>query len=206
VKFDMRTKKPTTLRTSTPARDWTAIRVAYEENAVSIRALAKTLGMSDMAIRKRAKAEQWSRCARPDVVHTGNVSPAEAAGDALRPGILDAATIDPKVLVSQGRELVGRMLDELSASTTHRGEIETLIIEDTRDDKDGRRRYAMMKAVSLSARAAVVKNLATAAKILSDAAPGGGKREEAKGRAALASKTGRFATPPMPPKLVVNNA
>jgi hypothetical protein len=201
----MRTKAPTKLRTTAPARDWAAIRVAYEENAVSIRALGKTLGMSDMAIRKRAKAEGWSRATRPDVVHTGNVSPAIAAGDALTPGLVEAAETDPRLLVSQGRDLVGRMLDELSASTTHRGEIETLIIEATRDDKDGRRRYAMMKAVSLSARAAVVKNLATAAKILSDAAPVAGKKEEAKDRAERASKSGRFATPPTPPKLIVKN-
>jgi phage terminase small subunit len=33
-----------------------------------------------------------------------------------------------------------------------------------------------------------------------------GKKEQAKDRAAQASKTGKFATPPTPPKLVVNNA
>jgi hypothetical protein len=187
---------------------WAGIRASYEANSSSVRGLAAEHGMSHTAILKRAKAENWTRAARPDVVHTGNVAVEQTVksngpSDVLGLALAEVAEIGPKVLVSRGRDLVARLFDELSASTTHRGEIENLIIDETRGDKDGRRRYAMMKAVSLSARAAVVKNLALAAKTLSDAAPTGGKKEETRDRAAVASKIGRFATPPTPPKLVV---
>jgi len=186
-------------------RDWAAIRAAYEANDVSIRALATKYGVSHPAIHKRAKAEEWTRAPRPDLKHTGNVSIGEATAAPAIPSLAEVAMVDPKVLVSQGRDLVARLFDELSASTMHRGELEKLIVEDTRDDADGRRRYAMMKAVNLSTRAAVLKNLATASKTLSETVPTLGKKEEARDRAAAASKSGRFATPPMPPKLVVNN-
>lgn len=117
---------------------------------------------------------------------------------ALAPGI------ESRDLIEGGRELAARMLDELSATTTHLGEIEQAIEEYTADDKDGRRRYAMLKAVNLASRSAVLKNIATVAKTLSEvsAAPGG-KKADAAARAGKAA-AGKFAAPEMP-KLVVNN-
>jgi hypothetical protein len=69
-----------------------------------------------------------------------------------------------------------RLLSELDASTTHIGELHQLIEDFTADDRDGRRRHAVQQAVNLSTRATIMKNLASAAKTLAEAAPG--KREE----------------------------
>jgi hypothetical protein len=185
-----------------PNRDWSTIREAYEIGALAVRALAREHNLSDMAIRKRAKAEGWTRKPRPDVCREPTPSP--AAAELMVSSTLAAVVdVDPKVLVEQGRDLTHRLMDELSATSSHVGEIEEAITAYTAGDKDGQRRYAMLKAVGLPTRANVLKTLALAAKALTEAAPG--KKEEAKDAAAKAGKSGRFATPPTPPKLVVNN-
>ena len=52
-----------------------------------------------------------------------------------------------------------RLLDELDATTAHIGEIETAIEIATANDDNTRRQDAMMRAVSLKARAETVKSL-----------------------------------------------
>jgi hypothetical protein len=70
----------------------------------------------------------------------------------------------PLRLVAQTRVLIARMLDELDAVTTHQGELAEEILAATAADRDPRRRNAMLRAISLSSRAATLKNLAAAAK------------------------------------------
>ena len=94
-------------------------------------------------------------------------------------------------------------MDELSSTTTHIGEIEELIDEETAHDKDGRRRYAMKQAVSLSTRAGILKNLTLAAKTLAEAEPQG-KKAQRQAAAVESSSSGIFAVPEAP-KLVVSN-
>jgi len=185
-----------------PGCDWSAIRMAYEVSTVSVRALSRECGLSNVAIHKRAKAEGWIRKPRPDVSHAPTPSPA-AAELTVSPTLAAAIDVDPKVLIRQGRDLTHRLMDELDATTSHVGELEEAIAAYTADDKDGQRRFAMLKAVGLPTRANVLKTLALAAKTLAEAAPG--KKEEAKEAAATAAKSGRFAMQPTPPKLVVDN-
>lgn len=187
--------------------NWAVIRAAYEAGDISIRAMARDAGVSDAAVRKRARAEGWQKPKRPDKVHDGRPV---AARDARAPTparerassmVADAAAQDPKAIAKRGHALVVRLLDELETTSSYVGELEGLIIAETAEDRDGRRRTAMLRAVELSSRAVVLKNLALAAKTLAEAGPG--KREEA-ALAAKAANSGRFATPP-PPKLVVDN-
>jgi|SRR5690348_3867968 hypothetical protein len=183
-----------------PDPDWAAIRMAYEASAMSIRALARERGLSDVAISKRAKAEGWTRKPKPP----GEPIPSPAAAELkVSPKLAAVVDVDPKMLIKHGRDLTRRLMDELDATTSHVGEIEEAIAAYTADDKDGQRRFAMLKAVGLPTRANVLKTLALAAKTLAEAAPG--KKEEAKEAAATAAKSGRFAMQPTPPKLVVDN-
>lgn len=64
--------------------------------------------------------------------------------------------------IANAKDLTGRLLDELDAVTAHLGEIQDLIEIETIGDKDSRRREAMLKAVSLPARAGVLKTLVAA--------------------------------------------
>lgn len=190
-----------------PARkpDWPMIRVAYESGAISDRALAREHGLSDTAIRKRAKAEKWQKASRPDLMHRGNPSQraaAEASANSPPREVRQPSpAMTPDQIIDRGRGLAVRLLDELETTTAYVGELEEMILTETEDDRDGRRRHAMQKAIDLPSRAAVLKNLALAAKTFAEAMPG--KKEE---RADAAKKVGvgRFETPAAP-KLVVNN-
>lgn len=97
------------------------------------------------------------------------------------------------------------MLQELDGLTANLGAIEDAIHEETRDDQNGRRRRAMLQAVSLPTRALTLKTIARALAVLREADLGArkGKKQQREENAQKAA-TGRFATP-APPKLVVNN-
>ena len=165
---------------------------------MSIRALARERGLSDVAISKRAKAEGWTRKPKPQP--TPSLAAAELK---VSPTLAAAVDVDPKVLIKHGRDLTRRLMDELDATTSHVGEIEEAIAAYTAGDKDGQRRFAMLKAVGLPTRANVLKTLTLAAKTLAEAAPG--KKEEAQEAATTAATSGRFAMQATPPKLVVDN-
>lgn len=111
---------------------------------------------------------------------------------------------DPEQIVGRGQNLILRLMDELDASTSNAETIEELInihIEDTRA------KAAMMKAVSLSGRAGVIKALATALKTLSEAktaAPEGKKAQRQAAAEAVATSGNKFA-PRSGPRLAVSN-
>jgi len=210
--------------TSRPTIDWLKVRAAYERGGLSDRALARKHGVTPPAIRYRSAKEGWVKpTLGPQAVAVpsrvpGRTRPAAsqqtrpvatpAAARApvpieisVSPSLAAAVTAEPVDLVVFGRGLTGRLFDELDATTTYRGQLEDLIINETAGDLDGRRRQAMLKAVGLPTRAAVLKNLALATRILADAAPG--KKATAEQLAKKAG-SGRFGVPAAP-KLVVNN-
>jgi hypothetical protein len=190
--------------------DWSVIQGAFERGEVSGRALARKYCLSHTAIQKRARSESWTRPVQSDRRHPSRrsqvktvpaIGAAKPAAPEVRASPTLAAVADPKAIIDMGRDLAVRLLDELQATTAHLGEIEDLIVSETASDQDGRRRHAMLLAVGLPTRAAVLKNLTLAAKTLAEVAPG--KRVKAED-AAKSAGTGRFSTPPAP-KLVVNN-
>ncbi len=168
--------------------NWIEISAAYQVNTCSVRALARRHGVSHTAVQKRAAADGWERHPRPVAQRQQKISAQPA------PKI-----VDPKLIVDRGRDLALRLLDELDATTAHLGEIEAAIVNETADDPDGRRRQVMLRAVDLPRRAAILKDIATAARTLGDAAPG--KKEQAAAAAGQAA-SGRYATPATPLRLV----
>lgn len=177
--------------------DWTAIRADFEGRKLSNRRIAKKHGVSESAIRKRAEAENWVRTAHQSAhsAHQAHVVILPPSAQARRRSGGPA-----KGHVELGSDLALRLLDELDAATTHAGELEEMIVEETAGDANTRRRSAMMKAVSLPVRALTLKTIAQALGALKGVEGEKGKKELAAERA-QAAVTGRFAPRP-PPKFV----
>lgn len=145
----------------------------------------------------------------------------EGAGRKKKPGgkIKPTARTTLITAVRAAKGLTLRLLDELDAITTHHGELEDLIEIETASDEDyGRRRDAMLKAIGLPSRAAVLKQLLAATRAWSElerpaAKPvlskGDGHKPPAQGKkaeraaAAKEASVGKFA-PPSPPRGPLN--
>lgn len=154
-----------------PGPDWAAIEAEYTKTSKPVREIARWFSISDTAIRKKAKAEGWKRN-EPASSHC------EPAAIVAVPAVITAAASDVGSIISRGRNLVVRLMDELEAATTHIGELETMIETVTAGDKDPRARNALYKAVDLPVRAGALKNLANALKTLNES-KNTGKKEQA---------------------------
>ena len=166
--------------------DWDRIELEYLAGEVSIREIADRHEISEGAIRKRAKAEGWVRAVR-------RAMPVRTSGEiASRTPREPSEPVEAAVIAERGRQLVGRMLDELDATTTHQGELEEMIEDVTADDRDGKRRDAMLGAISLGGRAKTLKELATAFKTINEASAPQGKKAAQKDRAREVAGSSRF--------------
>ena len=185
--------------------DWDGIEQAFRFSSKSNRAIAKEFGVSEGAIRKRAAAEGWEkgvaagvRQPRPELEDAGRTSPAPAPAGGNRDAL---SAIDRSI------DLAHRMLDELDAATCAIGELEELIYTETEDDRDGRRRAALLRATSISTRTTALKTIQQsldALQILQAKQSGGLKGDGKKAERAAAARQavgGRFA--PAPPPLSV---
>ncbi len=188
--------------------NWPEIHVGYEENQISVRALARMYHISDTAIHKRATAEKWGpRKPAPDQLRHGSpsasVTRAMSAARQLREGTdglqssspPERATLTLAQLVRRMRGVIEDLLRELAETTKHIGEIEDEIINETSRDGDGRRRQAMLRAISLPSRSLVAKNLAQAIRGLSHrTAPKPlGKKEQGQRNAEFLAKNSMFS-------------
>lgn len=188
------------------AVDWSEIERDFRTGTMSIREIARWYGVTDTAIRKKAKAGGW---VRENADHSSQPKGAKEPRPEPEPKVyvgtvLTPENARPEAIVGRGRNLVLRMLDELEASTSRFGELEGLI-ESAYDTGDGdKAKQAALAAVSLKSRAEVLKALATAAKTLGETGAAGGKKEERQRAAEGVASGGRFA-PRTPPKLVVSN-
>ncbi|WP_223799103.1 hypothetical protein [Sphingomonas nostoxanthinifaciens] len=157
--------------------DWQRIEIEYCSGEDSIREIADRHDISDTAIRKRAKVEKWVR-----KVRTANRR--EPERQPPPPAPIDPETpVDAAAIADGGRALVARMLDELDVVTSHRGELEDMILQATEDDDDAARRDGMMRAVGLAGRANTMKTLALALKTLNEAAAPQGKKAQQQDKA-----------------------
>ena len=186
------------------APDWPAVRADYLRSEESLRDIAEWHGISDTAIRKRAKAENWPPRAK-QVRKVVKCEPPVRTTPMPRPSTPEAAekAADPGEIANAGRGLLRRLLDELDTVTANVGELEDMIVGETVGDANPKRRDAMFKAVSLGGRASTLKELATAFKTLNEASAPQGKKAAAQGKADAIA--GRFR-PIGPPQLkpVVN--
>lgn len=167
--------------------DWPKIEREFLAGKDSIREIADRHGISDTAIRKRAKTGGWVRAASKPIRREPEPTlPAPPLVDLSEP-------IDPTSIADGGRGLVFRMLNELDIITTRRGELEDMIIAATERDDDDARRDAMMRSVNLTGRANNLKTLALAFKTLNEASAPQGKKAATQERAAQVGGTSRFA-------------
>lgn len=162
---------------SRKATDWEAIERDYRAGLLSIREVAKVHGVSDKAIRNKAKENGWERDLSDKInekVRTGLVRTQSAAADLKteREIIETAAATVVQVVrghrkhISRQIELVDTLTEQLVGAAGSRDEIEAAIFDETAGDKDGKRRSAMLKAVSLPTHASAAVNLANALKTL----------------------------------------
>lgn len=159
-------KKPT---------DWESIEREYRAGVLSIREIAKAHDLSDTAIRKKAKADDWQRDLSAQVAEKVRSelvrSEVRTADPQTEREIVEvaAATVvqvvrSHRVRIKQGNALVELLTKQLMDVAGSRDQFEEAIEMETENDANPKRRSILMKAVSLSTHAAIAVNLANATK------------------------------------------
>lgn len=160
--------------------DWEAIERAYRAGALSIRTIAERNGISDTAIRKKAKASGWARDLSDQVrkevrnkLVRGEVREEQCANPERDAEIVEeAAEEGARVVRSHRRDirkatnLANLLMDDLLATISKREEIEDSIESETADDTNGMRRATMLSAVALPSNAKTLFQLSSAMKNL----------------------------------------
>lgn len=156
--------------------DWTGIENAYRAGIQSIRQIAHEYGVTDKAIRNRAKKFKWTRDLAPrvrqrakELVRADSPQSSRARTKADdEEAVEQEAKVAADVLrthrkdIAQGRTLVINLFQELHTENTQLDELHDAILDETAADRDKKRRNAMLKAISLPARAGVMRDLAGA--------------------------------------------
>jgi hypothetical protein len=165
---------------TTKQPDWEAIERAYRAGALSIRTIAERNGISDTAIRKKAKASGWARDLSEQVrkevrnkLVRGEVRDEQCANPERDAEIVEeAAEEGARVVRSHRRDirkatnLADLLMDDLLTTIKRRDEIEDAIDEETADDTNGMRRATMLSAVALPSNAKTLFQLSSAMKNL----------------------------------------
>ena len=165
---------------TTKQPDWEAIERAYRAGSLSIRTIAERQGVSDTAIRKKAKALGWARDLSDQVrkevrskLVRGEVRNDQGANCELDAEIIEeAAEEGARVVRSHRRDirkatnLANLLMDDLLATIQRREEIEEDIEAETAEDNNGMRRASMLAAVSLPSNSKTLFQLSSAMKNL----------------------------------------
>lgn len=160
--------------------DWNRIERLYRAGLLSVVEIGRETNTPEANIRYHAKKNGWKR----DLTEEMRARTRTKMVENLAQGVSRKETIDQLIgatdedLIEQaartqvqvvrehqktlghGHSLTMRMLNELDATTTHRGELEDMIKSTTAPRRAG----ALINAVSLGARATVMRDLATAAR------------------------------------------
>ncbi|WP_085600410.1 MULTISPECIES: hypothetical protein [unclassified Pseudomonas] len=165
---------------TTKQPDWEAIERAYRAGALSIRTIAERQGVSDTAIRKKAKTLGWARDLSDQVrkevrskLVRGEVRNDQGANRELDAEIIEEAAEEGAQVVRSHRRDIRRatnianlLMDDLLTTIKRREEIEGAIAEETADDESGFRRSSMLAAVALPSNAKTLFQLSSAMKNL----------------------------------------
>ncbi|MBB1617029.1 hypothetical protein A9978_31730 [Pseudomonas sp. UMC65] len=165
---------------TTKQPDWEAIERAYRAGALSIRTIAERQGVSDTAIRKKAKALGWARDLSDQVrkevrskLVRGEVRNDQGANCELDAEIIEEAAEEGAQVVRSHRRdirkatnIANLLMDDLLTTIKRREEIEDAIAEETADDESGFRRSSMFAAVALPSNAKTLFQLSSAMKNL----------------------------------------
>lgn len=164
--------------------NWPEIERDYRAGVKTLRAIAQEHGISEGAIRKRAKRDEWARDltgrieaqAQQNLLRETARSSAHAAADALAEKQLIAinADVQSKLVLShrediqRARRLCLRLLGELEEQTEQAPLLEELADVLQAEDPKGmdKRAAVLRKVISLSQRATSLKTLADALKVL----------------------------------------
>lgn len=163
--------------------DWEAIETAYRAGVMSLREIASQHGISEGAIRKRAKRDDWSR----DL----NAKVKERADDLVRKAevrkqVRNESTLTERVLIEataeviatvrmehrgdirRARELTNTLFDELGAQCADVSALEQLgdIMFDPDDKGRDRLNEIYQKVISLPSRVKSMKDLSDSLKTL----------------------------------------
>src|ERR1700719_1248221 len=157
--------------------DWAKIEPLYRAGVKSVNEIARENGLTEGAIRKHAKKHKWERdltekvrartreklvqdlAGTKDGTYGGTSTNDQRAPQSeevtIEQGALTQITVlrDQRKTIGNGRYLTMRLLADLDATTSHVGELEDLIVA---EEDNAKRRNAMMRAVSLPGRAAVM--------------------------------------------------
>ncbi|MFJ2480694.1 hypothetical protein ACIOWE_10490 [Pseudomonas sp. NPDC087598] len=165
---------------TTKQPDWEAIERAYRAGSLSIRTIAERHGVSDTAIRKKAKALVWARDLSDQVrkevrskLVRGEVRNDQGANCELDAEIIEeAAEEGARVVRSHRRDirkatiLANLLMDDLMTTIQRREEIEEDIEAETSEDNNGMRRASMLAAVGLPSNSKTLFQLSSAMKNL----------------------------------------
>lgn len=156
--------------------DWEAIHGEYRAGQLSNVMLGKKYGVTEGAIRKRAKAEGWQKdladAVRQQVKEKLVRDEVRAPNARDREIVEAAATTGADVVrrhrrdISKGQDIVSMLFGQLEEAATNRAELEDAIEEETKNDETTRRRTQLMRLVSLASHAGVLRDLSAAMKNL----------------------------------------
>lgn len=174
--------------------DWKQIAADFVNKTFSNRELARRYGVSEGAIRKRAKKENWCVPAAEEWERVPERVPPKATfGHDDAPPLIPAedevtrkAAADVGSLVERGRELILQLMAELKLVNDNVHLLEEIVEIEHGGEKNPRHRLALLRALSLPVRSQAAKNLATALSTLKEVGPG--KKEEAEKRAKTAEQ------------------
>ncbi len=185
--------------------NWKAIERAFCKGDESLRAIARQHGVSDAAIRKRAKSRGWPP--RP----SANCEP-KCEPDGAVDGITAAGGEEPEQRVETAADLVPEVvrilelqLEELRLVSGNVALLRRIISEETRGDRSPKRRQLMERVLSIPVRALAAKNLASALSsirgVLTQNPPPRplGKKEGRQAAAEEYAASGGIFAPPPPP-------
>ncbi|MGY4663226.1 hypothetical protein [Pseudomonas sp. NFIX28] len=165
---------------TTKQPDWEAIERAYRAGALSIRTIAERNGISDTAIRKKAKASGWNRDLSEQVrkevrnkLVRGEVRDEQCANPEHDAEIIEEAAEEGATVVRSHRRdirkatnLANLLMDDLLMTIQKREEIEDAIVDETAEDTNSMRRGSMLAAVGLPSNAKTLFQLSSAMKNL----------------------------------------
>lgn len=161
--------------------DWEAIEAEYRSGTVSNSELGRKYDVSEGAIRKRAKAQGWTKdltakvqTAVRDRLVRAEVREANARTSSRTDAEIIEAAAETAVQVVQihrrdvrhGRTICAALFAELQDTSANRELIAECIDSETQDDLSPTRRNQMMKAISLPTRARAMLDLSAAMKNL----------------------------------------
>ena len=161
--------------------DWEAIAAEYRSGTISNSELGRKYDVSEGAIRKRAKAQGWTKdltekvqTAVRDKLVRAEVREANARTSSRTDAEIIEAAAETAVQVVQihrrdvrnGRTICAALFAELQDTSANRELIAESIDSETQDDLSPNRRNQMMKAISLPTRARAMLDLSAAMKNL----------------------------------------